>query len=295
MEVAVVCCESLKVLCYGRYNPEVANRCYLLYTGQHYDPIVSGENAETLPADERRLFLTGDKSLEADALRLAQEHNEAAERRAKERRVKRIKCGGCGAILNDSAAFQSHCMEVEHSDDFAYDCSEVEVVVEDDANDTSLRLDSENVHTFYLTEKEPLSLAYPAAVSIGGNTFRTVEHYWHAAPYIYIGCDDALIARVKAAATPGEALIAANGAGINSSRPDWSDVREPLLLEVLTAKYTQHKELVGPLMATGEKTIVCVDADPWLGMQAPGGVATGANNIGKALEIVRQHLREANV
>ena len=39
-------------------------------------------------------------------------------RRAKERRVQRLKCAGCGAILADAAAFQLHCGEVDHDDDF---------------------------------------------------------------------------------------------------------------------------------------------------------------------------------
>lgn len=29
--------------------------------------------------------------------------------------------GGCGALLSDAEAFASHCGEVEHDDDFAYD------------------------------------------------------------------------------------------------------------------------------------------------------------------------------
>ncbi len=29
--------------------------------------------------------------------------------------------GGCGALLSDAEAFASHCGEVEHDDDFAYE------------------------------------------------------------------------------------------------------------------------------------------------------------------------------
>ena len=46
-------------------------------------------------------------------------------KRAMEIWVKRLKCGGCGAVLADTAAFQEHCGEVEHGDDFMYDCEEV--------------------------------------------------------------------------------------------------------------------------------------------------------------------------
>ena len=49
---------------------------------------------------------------------IARAHNEERARRAKERRVQRLKCAGCGAILADAAAFQLHCGEVDHDDDF---------------------------------------------------------------------------------------------------------------------------------------------------------------------------------
>ena len=36
----------------------------------------------------------------------------------------------------------------------------------------------------------------------------------------------------------------------------------------------------------GEKTLVCIDTNPWLGMQASGGIPTGKNHLGKALMVV---------
>ena len=45
------------------------------------------------------------------------------------RREKRIKCDGCGALLLDGEAFQKHCAEVEHDDEFAFTCTEVVVEV----------------------------------------------------------------------------------------------------------------------------------------------------------------------
>jgi hypothetical protein len=53
----------------------------------------------------------------------------AAERRAVIVR-KMLKCAGCGALCGDTAAFQAHCEEVEHGDDFASECEEVEMEVE---------------------------------------------------------------------------------------------------------------------------------------------------------------------
>ena len=40
VEVAVINCESLSVLVYGSGSAVVKGRIYVLYTGQHYDPVV---------------------------------------------------------------------------------------------------------------------------------------------------------------------------------------------------------------------------------------------------------------
>ena len=47
------------------------------------------------------------------------------------KKVKRLKCGGCGAILEDSAAFQAHCSATAHGGDFLFDCEEIEVLFRD--------------------------------------------------------------------------------------------------------------------------------------------------------------------
>ena len=45
------------------------------------------------------------------------------------------------------------------------------------------------------------------------------------------------------------------------------------------------------LLSTGEKQIFCVDTNPWLGIQAAGGISTGQNHLGKALMELRAELR----
>lgn len=47
------------------------------------------------------------------------------------------------------------------------------------------------------------------------------------------------------------------------------------------------------LIDTAPKTVVCVDTDPWLGMQAAGGISTGQNGMGRALMATRSRLMEA--
>ena len=45
--------------------------------------------------------------------------------------------------------------------------------------------------------------------------------------------------------------------------------------------------LLSHLLETDDKLIVNVDVDPWLGMQAAGGISTGQNMLGKALMELR--------
>ena len=103
---------------YGSSGPTV----YILYTGTHYDPLVglSSEGAETPQ------FLDGaGAAFEAAARDIAVRHREKVARRDASEKIYRIRCCGCGAKLVDSDAFQAHCGEVEHGDDFAYECEDI--------------------------------------------------------------------------------------------------------------------------------------------------------------------------
>ena len=67
-----------------------------------------------------------------------------------------------------------------------------------------------------------------------------------------------------------------------------------MLLGILRAKFAQHPEVAAALLASEGREIVNVDTDSWAGMQAPGGIATGGNHLGKALMVVRAELAAAN-
>ena len=58
VEVAVVSCESLSVLVYNQAEPgaERKGRAFILYTGQHYDPLVGAANADVPTAEELKVF-----------------------------------------------------------------------------------------------------------------------------------------------------------------------------------------------------------------------------------------------
>ena len=85
----------------------------------------------------------------------------------------------------------------------------------------------------------------------------------------------------------------------------WSEVRESesldrrraMLAEAIDVQYRTEKAeasgLRAHLLSTSPKTIICVDIDPWLGMQAAGGISAGQNGMGKALMATREALMAA--
>jgi len=70
--------------------------------------------------------------------------------------------------------------------------------------------------------------------------------------------------------------------------------RRELLVEAIEAQYcseaAETSGLKAHLIETAPKTIICVDIDPWLGMQASGGISSGQNGMGRALMALRAKL-----
>ena len=102
---------------YGSSGPTI----YILYTGTHYDPLVGLRDGAETPQ-----FLDGaGAAFEAAARDIAVRHREKVARRDASEKIYRIRCCGCGTKLVDSDAFQAHCGEVEHGDDFAFECEDI--------------------------------------------------------------------------------------------------------------------------------------------------------------------------
>lgn len=102
-----------------------------------------------------------------------------AQSKLNQRKVKKIQCGGCDSLLDSPDDFQSHCMETEHGDDFAYDCSEVEIVEEISSGIPEGRLDlnDPNIFSFYNTHGHIFSLQADLPVTVFEASFPTA---WHA-------------------------------------------------------------------------------------------------------------------
>jgi len=294
VEIAVVSCEMMSTIVYG--EGASGGRIYILYTGSHYDPLVSGASPDAMPSEERKIQPSEPNGeLEASALAIAKKQIEDAAKKAKQKRVKKIKCGGCGALLDTNEAFQAHCMDetVMHDDDFSFDCTEIEVVYEDgDAlPEGSIDLSDETkVYAFYNSQSYPFSNVYMGScpVEVDSQKYPSAEHAWQCCKFIEAA--PALAKRIRETETVDAAHLISHSEGMDQIREDWDIVKYDMLLKILRAKFQQSTVLKEQLLATGTRLLVNVDIDKWAGMSAAGGIATGANNMGKALMKVREEL-----
>jgi len=271
--------------------PEGASeKIHLLYTGQHYDALVGVASPGADTAQDMRRFPVADASSRSLALACAAAEQKAAELRASQRVKKVLKCNGCGALCNDSAAFQAHCMEVEHGDDFDYMCEEVEVIEDASAPLAQGQVDltdEAQFHTFYNSIAAPFSNFFPAAIKVDSETFPTVEHFWQSQRY---PDDTELRSKILASGSITEVHHLVSSID-RPEREDWDKVKSDVLLKALQAKFAQHAEIADQLLSTGEKTIVNVDSDDWGGMKVASGISSGQNNVGLLLMQVRSELR----
>jgi len=300
VELCVVSMEAFYVLPFPMGDK---GRAYLLYTGQHYDPLVGAASEDSPVGEEIKLFPAGSDAWDAACIDCARAQAVIAAANASRRVVKKIKCNGCGTVVDDPEGFKVHCEEFEHDDDFCYDCEEVTVVEEGDEAVPEGRIDltSPDVVAFYNTESAPLSNLHPSPLLVGGRTYPTAEHFWLTVQFtsgpvdnpVAAGTPDEAVADALCAA-PVEALnVVANGFS-SSERTGWfsgtGGERLAALKAALQAKFTQHPTLAAELAATGAKTLVLVDADRWSGMSAAGGIPTGKNRVGEALMELREAL-----
>jgi len=301
VEIGIVSCESFTAIVYGEGSPGYTGRIHLLYTGQHYDPLVGGASPDTLATSEQRIFPIGGAAVfESLAIEAARVAAAEAEKKKKEKKKKCLKCGGCGALFDDTETFQVHCMEVEHDEDFMYDCEEVEVVLAADEApaEGTLDLSSPDVESFYNNEQAPFSNLYPASITAtDGKLYASAEHYWLASRFF--GTNDPLAEAVRVAATASDADNAANfGEGCDKVRPDWDPpaggeggVREVELREAIRLKFEQHEGLKQALIGSSSKTLVLLDINTFLGVDASGGIPKGKNTLGRLLMELRDSFK----
>jgi N-glycosidase YbiA len=121
-------------------------------------------------------------------------------------------------------------------------------------------------------------------IFLKGKSWPTSEHYFQAQKFAGTEHEEL----VRLAPSPKEAAEL----GRERKRPlraDWQAVKEPVMLEALCAKFTQHEELRTLLLGTGDALLVERTAnDAYWG---DGGDGSGKNRLGHLLMQVRSELR----
>jgi len=129
-----------------------------------------------------------------------------------------------------------------------------------------------------------LSNFYVCAVHVFGFSWNSSEHAYQAVKTI----DVLEIQKVRDAKTPGEAKKLGKTLTI---RPDWNDVRDRYMFEIVRAKFAQNAEIRSLLFATGNKNLVEANdwGDTYWGCEEVSRY--GKNHLGRILVFVRDELR----
>lgn len=128
-----------------------------------------------------------------------------------------------------------------------------------------------------------LSNFYPCMVEYEGVTFPSSEHAFQAAKTLDIN------ERMNFRYCESPALAKSLGRKVKL-RPDWDDIRDDVMYQVVKSKFTRNEHLKEKLLATGDALLEEGNnhGDRYWG--TVGGV--GNNQLGKTLMRVRKELRE---
>lgn len=126
--------------------------------------------------------------------------------------------------------------------------------------------------------------------NFAATSFQFHQRWWKTAEHAFQWCkttDKIWADRIANSKTPAEAKKWGNLAPL---RPDWEDIKEAVMLEVLRSKHRDDRIARDFLLATEDLPIVeSAKYDNYWGTGAKG---TGRNRLGKLLELVRSELRE---
>ena len=124
-----------------------------------------------------------------------------------------------------------------------------------------------------------LTLTHPAAVVVRGRVWRSAGHFFHAMKLSGTRDEE----EVRCADDPGKAAAVA----ARPWRHDWDRVRDGLMEEALRAKMSQDEACARYLLSTYPARLVCVDADPYWGVDSSG---YGTNRIGLVMKRIRAEM-----
>lgn len=125
--------------------------------------------------------------------------------------------------------------------------------------------------------------SYP--IKLDGKKWPTSEHYFQAQKFL----DPAVRERIRRTSNPAEAARLGRSRKLHL-RPDWEAVKVAVMRKAVQAKFEQHGDLAGLLLATGEATLV--EHAPNDEFWGDGGDGSGRNMLGRILMDVRASLRK---
>jgi ribA/ribD-fused uncharacterized protein len=122
------------------------------------------------------------------------------------------------------------------------------------------------------------------AITVRGERWPTSEHFFQAQKF-----EDAKVrAAIRRVKSPMEAARLGRDRK-HRLRRDWDSARVSVMREGLRAKFTQHGDLRGLLLSTGDaKLVEHTERDEFWG---DGGDGSGANMLGRLLMELRDELR----
>jgi ribA/ribD-fused uncharacterized protein len=135
---------------------------------------------------------------------------------------------------------------------------------------------------------EFLSNFYESPLRWRGNDYPTVEHAFQAAKTL----DPIYRQAIATADTPGKAKRLGRKANL---RPDWEEIKEQVMYECVSAKFSQSISLMLALLATGDEELVEGTTgwhdNEWGSCSCPKCInIEGKNKLGKILMRVREEI-----
>ena len=126
----------------------------------------------------------------------------------------------------------------------------------------------------------------PHQISLHGQDWLTVEHYYQAHKFVG-SVDRRLVAAIRAVATPQEAAELGRDPN-HRIRDDWESVKIQIMRQAVLTKFLAHSDIQAILLATGDRVIVeDSPRDYYWGCGCDG---SGQNHLGKILMSVRTEI-----
>ena len=126
----------------------------------------------------------------------------------------------------------------------------------------------------------------PYPFSDGGKIWPTSEHYFQAQKFLVPQIQE----KIRQIVSPMDAALEGRNRQ-NPLRPDWEEVKDKVMLQVLRMKFSQNPEIAKGLVATGDAILIEHTRNDayW----ADGGDGSGKNKLGLLLMQVREELKNS--